>query len=472
MTETKNEPGSASPLRGQRSVILIVHGVGQQPRYETSAGFAAGLQRNLEARHGGPLRTERILQRHGDGEDSLLRVHGGPRCTVDVVEYYYQPALQRQTQVVDVIEWLLTTVGRIRKIYRALKKGGWKPPKGPDERIDLELGYGLTPKGMWLATLLIKAVGFLLPALRSLPSRLSAIPLLGILGPLATPVVRGLAWWLATFVSNRLDALIVDYAGDVTAYTAIDPRLRLSDVRSKILSGCQAKIDGLLDVKAPGGEQAFYDQVIVAGHSLGSVVAYDALSRVNAEMIAGLGAGNDPDRIRQRAGRLRGLVTFGSPLDKVAFMFWPQSEEQIDRMLNERTGSATDDGVEAEWRDRRANLLAGMLEHYHGLRGADMGLPGRKSDVVQPQVEPLGHVTWLNFYHPEDIIAGRLDAFENVKNLRTSNELARGQDPHDHTPGFPAAHSYYWWDPRMHQFVISRFLEESSPEDLERVRVL
>src|SRR5205823_3276066 len=57
-----------------------------------------------------------------------------------------------------------------------------------------------------------------------------------------------------------------------------------------------------------------YQRVVVAGHSLGSLVAYDALNALLTTDAAG-------GRGLRVAGRTQALVTFGSPLDKTAFLF-------------------------------------------------------------------------------------------------------------------------------------------------------
>ncbi len=63
-----------------------------------------------------------------------------------------------------------------------------------------------------------------------------------------------------------------------------------------------------------------YDQIIVAGHSLGSVIAYDALNRVIQETNA--------RRVEKKeASKIIGLVTLGSPLDKLAFFFQVRTDE-------------------------------------------------------------------------------------------------------------------------------------------------
>ena len=69
-----------------------------------------------------------------------------------------------------------------------------------------------------------------------------------------------------------------------------------------------------------------FDQVVLSGHSLGSVIAYDTvnelLSRVWAtQELSRTGADAAQTLTRTDLEKLRGLVTFGSPLDKVCYFY-------------------------------------------------------------------------------------------------------------------------------------------------------
>src|SRR5213080_2751829 len=57
-----------------------------------------------------------------------------------------------------------------------------------------------------------------------------------------------------------------------------------------------------------------YSRVVVVGHSLGSVLAYDTLNAlINEDQVCA--------KQRGVVSKTRALITFGSPLDKTAFMF-------------------------------------------------------------------------------------------------------------------------------------------------------
>lgn len=429
-----------------RTAFLIIHGVGQQNKFETLSRFAAGLKIGIEdAFPGGAATVERKLTRLGARNETYLSI-GLPDADageIDVYEFYYQPLLQRQVSVEDVVAWLLQTAKRIRMLYREdaylrsrLLQGG-TAADGTGDR--LERGYMLAPAAR-LLPFVIAGISWLIDLLKGVSA--SKWPL----GPF-----RWLADLLIGFayrvIAQRLDNLITEFAGDVTAYTAIDPKARLNNVRTAILAGCQQQIRDLLNKTAAprnGGETPYYDRLVVAGHSLGTVVAYDALSWISNDLAAGAG-----DYPADGGARLRGLVTFGSPLDKIALFFWPLSQEQMRR----RRGAAGDRAQPAgkqDYADKSADFQVGMLDYFHGMRGMRQSVADYPSEVVQPTARPLQHVTWLNFFHPRDAVAGHLDAYAGVKNLR---RFAGSPD----VPGFPESHSYYWYDPGLYDCLLRTF---------------
>lgn len=100
--------------------------------------------------------------------------------------------------------------------------------------------------------------------------------------PYESPVMR--------YIREQLEHFYVKVIGDIVSY------VNDSDgAREEILGGLKEKIHELLT-----GE---YDRVILVGHSLGSVIAYDALQEMY-ELVPSM-------------GRLVNFVSVGSPLDKV-----------------------------------------------------------------------------------------------------------------------------------------------------------
>jgi hypothetical protein len=143
---------------------------------------------------------------------------------------------------------------------------------------------------------------------------------------------------------------------------------------------------------------------VVVGHSLGSLVAYDMLNGLFKEDHEGGGA----LRVAERTGL---LLTFGSPLDKTAYVFAAR-----------RTSAG--------------------------------GFQDALAAVSQPMIvsfESRPH-RWVNIYSPDDLISGRLDYYddeapekEEERKAALAAEPQRIEnrvDPEACTP--LAAHNEYW----------------------------
>jgi len=193
---------------------------------------------------------------------------------------------------------------------------------------------------------------------------------------------------LLALLSAFIRQLLVQYVGDVAAYVQPHKVDRFFDLRNRVKQLVYDRMSAVYDCVAPR-----YERVIVVGHSLGSVVVYDALNRlINDDLV---GAAN-----RNVVARTPLLLTFGSPLDKTAFIFHINS---------------TPHDVDA-----KEALAATMQPILDGHRPAQ----------------------WVNVWSPQDIISGPLDYYGQVENDR---------DPAAATP--LAAHVQYWDNPRIYGWI-------------------
>jgi hypothetical protein len=228
--------------------------------------------------------------------------------------------------------------------------------------------------------------------------------------------------------------ILIDYVGDVAVYVNANEIAKNFAARSQILDGCTATLTGILKEKLdptnPLSPPAF-DQVYVAGHSLGSVVAYDTINTLLDRARTG---SSDPALIQ--AGdldRLRGMVTFGSPLNKIFYFF----REQI---------------------DPRQGLLSQTLDLLHGFRvltnlkrpgGLWQFQPVTNCDWKNAEDDLDHNFRWINAYSIEDPISGRL-IFYNL-----DDEL--NQEQYNYY-GPLIAHLSYWKDPNFYTFLRKRLL--------------
>ncbi len=151
----------------------------------------------------------------------------------------------------------------------------------------------------------------------------------------------------------RLRRVLIDYVGDVVTYVSPYEVNRFQEVRNAIqrrgrevarliygagqgedasgvdASGVGPSGAGSADGAADGPSVGRYDEVLVVGHSLGSVLAYDTLNdAINRDRHAHGWFPDSPVGCFDVVARTRLLFTFGSPLDKTAFVFRIQGDRR------------------------------------------------------------------------------------------------------------------------------------------------
>jgi hypothetical protein len=171
-------------------------------------------------------------------------------------------------------------------------------------------------------------------------------------------------WAVVLLLSEVVRRFLVQYLGDVVVYVESHTVDRFADLRARIR---ECVTERARAVYAAGGAEA-YDQVVVVGHSLGSVVSYDMLNQLLCEDAIDRQAGRPT---RDVARRTPLFLTFGSPLDKTTFVFAIQ---------HRRTTQA---------REALVASAQPMLQGYEW----------------RPE-------RWVNIYSPWDIISGSLEYFD------------------------------------------------------------
>ncbi|HEY6050046.1 MAG TPA: hypothetical protein VIZ58_02285, partial [Thermoanaerobaculia bacterium] len=147
-----------------------------------------------------------------------------------------------------------------------------------------------------------------------------------------------------------------------------------------------------------------YAGCVLVGHSLGSVIAYDTLNRlILDDEAAGAGAGLDA------VARTPLFLTFGSPLDKTAFVFGIQ-------------GKNTSEGREA---------LAASVQPM----------------ICEYRLRPR---RWVNVHSPWDLVSGTLDLYDSAD----ASESRRVENVADReATTLLAAHLEYWHDPLIFEIL-------------------
>lgn len=209
--------------------------------------------------------------------------------------------------------------------------------------------------------------------------------------PDTSVVAKHVAWPLLVAASFYIRLVLVQFVGDVAIYVMPYKLDAFNDLRREIKLKVHAAAKAVYS-------QAEYDRVIVVGHSLGSVIAYDALNMLILE--------DELDVVR----RTPLFLTFGSPLDKTAFVFAVQA---------------------------------------HGTSEAREALAGSVQPLIQDYAKRPRR--WINVWSPWDIISGELDLYDPPRELHEFPEATlaqRVQNVRDQeATTLLVAHTEYWKNP-------------------------
>jgi hypothetical protein len=191
-----------------------------------------------------------------------------------------------------------------------------------------------------------------------------------------------IAWGGAFAFSWYVKNLLVQYAGDVMVYVTGHQVNRFAELRERI-QATAARV--ATAVYRRGG----YARYVFIGHSLGSVVAYDTLNRLILEEAQ---AGRPVDTVAA-------LITFGSPLDKTAFVFRTQAKQ-------------------SPVREALAATVQPLIQ------------------VTRPRIP------WVNLWSRHDIISGELDFYSLPDANPAAGEVRNRVDPDADIPLY--AHVQFW----------------------------
>jgi hypothetical protein len=177
--------------------------------------------------------------------------------------------------------------------------------------------------------------------------------------------------------------------GCLAVYLGADDLSKNFAARSQILHESTTMLINLLagrDETGTPNKEWIYDQVLVAGHSLGSVIAYDSLSQLIVRDLA-----KDPSLGGVPLEKLKGLLTFGCPLNKVVYFFRART-------------------------NLRTNVLSQILYKLHSFRLRTPLPPQANPALAVPHPFPekipfASDFLWYNAYSPFDIISGRMQFY-------------------------------------------------------------
>ncbi|MBI2851674.1 MAG: hypothetical protein HYX84_01025 [Chloroflexi bacterium] len=399
-----------------KTAVLIIHGVGPHTVFQACDSFVQGFCSTL-AGSGGSRNKQislhhRLKQRRDSSGGSpwiqsyvSFPVPESDEQTIDFYEYFWDIYMVHKPNFRDAFNMLINASKSAHDFY---EKYGEKNKDLLAEATDLGEFGRKTKNG----NVEFRPAGYL---------KLLG-PFFGFVAtvlPYAPKSFEFLVWWSQTGVpvfkqvfgalGGFMKEPVPDFVGDLVRYLDLDPRSERFEIRRRIMNGAIDELRALLRDES-------YESILIAGHSLGSVIAYDALTRVIQEVStvpaatagpASGGNGLTPDQVR----RIKGLITFGSPLDKIALFF----RERI----------------------KNHQVQQGVLANLRGFRSVRLDQDAPESDEEQNASEhkpkfkldnPIDtdwehSIRWLNFYHKQDIISGKLDLY-NLK-----GQLLKYQQP-------------------------------------------
>ena len=378
----------------KQTAILVIHGIGEQFPFQTLDSFTSAFWKYMEeTKNGIQYRGSYHIKARQDWTQSFISLsaqteHGDEKSSVDIYEYYWAYKPQGVVKVKDIIDWLIYTSKGAGKFYEQhpeiVKK--YKQKNIPAFKKDKFKEYGY-----------LNILGWYMEIFSWLGSILDVF---GLVVPVNiikvfTPIIK----WL--------EKKAIDYIGDIVIYTTNDMKSKFFKVRTEILYGAVEEIKQLL-------EDEKYERIIIAGHSLGSVIAYDALNRINLGM-------NTGKISRSLSKKIIGLVTFGSPLDKIAFFFSEQTKD------NE-------------------SLRRQIIAQYHGFRKLPYILKEKEKKLDQTIELLLNKVQWINFYDVKDKVSGNLDFYEVDENVDLEMESTVAE-----------AHMNYWNNKKLFKKIIQQY---------------
>jgi hypothetical protein len=206
-------------------------------------------------------------------------------------------------------------------------------------------------------------------------------------------VAIGLVWGLPAAAAAVARMFLVQYVGDVVAYISSHTVSRFAEIRKRIQEVSFKIGSAVFRAVGDDGTTPLYTSVVIVGHSLGSVIAYDMLnSLITQDRLDG-----GPARVLERTAR---FLTFGSPLNKTAYVFRTQ-------------------------------------------RGQGSNVRETMAAAIQPLISTYDNRTmpWVNLYSRNDWIGGKL-TFYDTNPPDPVRKVDNREDLEARTP--LAAHCEHW----------------------------
>jgi len=344
--------------------------------------------------------------------DNYIRIEKpGSRFHIDVYEYYWANLTENKAKLSDIQKWLWGTVKGAKKFYKHNARFG-------NRSGDRSLFFNAKGEFNYLRyRFFLFVMAIIVPGITMVTGLF-----LGFLGSIQFLGIGKLFSTLKEHLAGSNFGMISNVVGDITIYNTSDAKSEFYRIRRDILNGAVSSLQYLLE---PDDHMRFrYGKVIPAGHSLGSQIAFDSINRINVmincERIWGYnqaGYFHAGKRKKHISNTLSGFITFGSPLDKIAFFL--------------REHVPDDEYIRLQ-----------LLNNYHSFKQRDWtagGINSVKFIVQSPIKRHFDDIKWRNYYDKHDYVSGGLDYYYPLTNV---NCRFRGSL-------FSFTHGKYWKSKEM-----------------------
>jgi len=428
---------SFAPAKPRTIACIVTHGMGQQVPFETVGLIAETFVSGRTPTH---VRANRVrLTESGDLLPRLELIYEdatGVSVHLHLYEGYWAPLTEGKVTFYESVRFLVSgavsgirtcTTNKVRgraSFARWMFGGMVDLPVKSGTLIDLLIAVGVLAFGLLLGVAIETRIEHAWHLLRGLHlPHFTLWPLLE--HPFASSYhAIGLALrWLSKLIFRHIPAylllalggiyvyylhyFLVEYVGDVAIYISSHKVSKFEEVRTAIQKTVFSVGRQVYEARTQLKSGAhLYDEVIIVGHSLGSVISYDLLNQLIVWDQKGCDGSHD---VLRRTTR---LITFGSPLDKTAFLFRTQVSPE---------------------------------HHYReALAGVEQPL------ILDYRLRPASF-KWINIYSYSDIVSGKL-IYYDLPEQASSPEESKSAEPNENRVInvkaiglFPIlAHIQYW----------------------------
>jgi hypothetical protein len=423
----------------RRQAVVVIHGIGNQQPMDTLRGFVSRLLEPNDKLYSSPNRLTDNLE--------LRKLSIGHKKT-DFYEFYWAN-LVTDLPITDVLVWLLKLVYS-RRLPKRLKKVVW----------GLRIMLPLLTLGIYLLG--------------------SRIALLFKAHNMFQVTVYGfLILWLLRSSSNLLFKLIentfIQFIGDAVRYTVPTPEN--IETRSKIRQkGIELLRKLHEDVDEDDPTRPTYDRIVLVGHSLGGVIAYDILSFLWSADNKSFDKSVEGDILKQTAlrtlsdyakspevdivqyqtlqnnlfkeqiklgnfWRISDFITLGTPLAHGAFLL-AKDDTDFKMKIDQREVAISPPQMNAEENQFFYEKCFDVEVNTTNEQGITMTHTTKKTVHLLHSAAQFAVVRWSNFYFSSDYIGGSMRSWFG-KGMVDKEIVPVGKTNQD-IPVKP--HTAYWAD--------------------------